>query len=160
MDNRELKKDIAKSVGRTIWSLVPFVGAPTQLFVSDFFTERRFDNINKFNTELLTKLDKLEVDINNIDTSSDNLSEIVESVYEEIQKTKSNKKRAMFATALANSLKITDDNSLESGKDFVNILTIIPYPYVSTLAELRDGMLTYENIPSDCAFLNAYGLID
>jgi hypothetical protein len=158
-DNISWKPELLSSLGNTAWSMVPLIGAPTQLFVSNFFTERKFKNIEAFNKELQKKIQNLDIQLNSNFTPSDELTEIVESVYEEIQKTKANKKRTMFAIALANSIK-NNKNSLNLEMEFIEILSTILYSCIHSLVNLKNNDVAAQSIQSDHTFLHSYNLID
>lgn len=62
---------------------------------------------------------------------SENLTEIIESVYDEIQRTNMQKKRAYFAKALANSFLRNENEKMDEEKLFIQILTLVPNEYLN-----------------------------
>lgn len=159
--NKNFKNGLI-SVSEGIWSMVPLIGSPSQTAVSTFLSNQKFQNIEDFNKRLSQDLKSLNNQVNEINYVTSNLTEIVESIYEDIEKTRMSEKRAFYSKALANSIIRDKSSSLAKEKYFIQILSIIPLDYINELENiLKYGKPTISDYDTGWStFLTSYGLIN
>lgn len=163
---KESTKDNLKAGGEAAalgaLSLIPIVGAPIKDGISEFVASRRAINFNHFQDEAEKKIKQLGLKLNDLNLKSEGLEEIVESIYEEVEKTRMQEKRALFAQALVNSIIRSQSSDLLEEKEFINLLTIMPFEYMKPLVDLQnknDG-LTLSTNSGAYNFLSSYGVTE
>ncbi|MGO3380221.1 MAG: hypothetical protein ACTIL5_11070 [Lactococcus cremoris] len=130
-----MKKENYINVGintaSSLISLIPIVGSPIQAGITSYLNEKKASNIEAFNQELKAELEAIKERLPEKERISENLTEIIESVYDEIQRTNMQKKRAYFAKALANSFLRNENEKMDEEKLFIQILTLVPNEYLN-----------------------------
>jgi len=133
MTKKQLAKNIATSGIETIISIVPVIGSPVQTALSSFISDRRFYNLELFVNDLADQLNAVKTRLPETNAVSLDVIEIVETVYEEAEKTRQKEKRTLFIKALTNSFLRNDNDDLKKEKFFINILSVMPFEYMNRL---------------------------
>ena len=158
-DTKEIAKAAGKSGILALLHFIPIAGEPISTGISEFVSERRAQNLTHFQQDVKDRFEKLELKLDDLYFTSEDLKEIVETIYEEIEKTRMQEKRALFAQALINSILRSQSNELSEEKEFINLLTTMPVKYMENLIELKtttDG-ITLSSIAGAYNFLSSYG---
>lgn len=129
--------NIGKDTTLSLISFIPILGTPLQSGIASYFNEKRLFNIESFIKELQSSLESVQSQLPTKDNISESTLEIVESVYDEIQKTSAQKKRAYFVKALTNTFLRNDKINLDEERLFVQILSIIPVEYLNVLIRIK-----------------------
>ncbi|WP_337089821.1 hypothetical protein [Leuconostoc pseudomesenteroides] len=145
----------------TIMEYIPIYESSSSVAtLPTYLTEKRIKNLEKFNEILSSKINGIKDQLKKINFENDSLVEVVETIYEEVEKTRMQEKRAMFAQAFVNSMILSQSSALSEEKEFINLLTITPPSYLKeilTLKNSNDGITSLNNSGA-LNFLNAYGI--
>lgn len=121
--NNKLKpKDYLNLVVEAGIGAVPYVGGPLQTLYFGAQNEKRFKRIENFYEELSKKVSEL----GNLvlgDRNNDQLIGIIETIHDEIEKSKSADKIGYFVNSYKNLLLHSSNPSIDMDELFVNILS-------------------------------------
>lgn len=101
---------------------VPYVGGPLQTLYFGAQNEKRFKRIENFYTELNKKVAKLDHLVLG-EKNGDQLIGIIETIHDEIEKSKSADKIVYFVNSYKNLLLHSSSPSIDMDELFVNILS-------------------------------------
>lgn len=163
---KENIKNIGKDTALSLVSFIPVLGTPLQSGIASYFNEKRLFNIESFIKELQSSLESVQSQLPTKDNISESTLEIVESVYDEIQKTSAQKKRAYFVKALTNTFLRNDKINLDEERLFVQILSVVPVEYLNVLIHIKQETTdTVESENNDdityaaISFFETYGIV-
>lgn len=163
---KESTKDNLKAGGEAglfeLLRFIPYIGPTVSTGMSEFISAHRAINLKRFQEETGKKIKNIQLKIDSLNLKSEGLEEIVESIYEEVEKTRMQEKRALFAQALVNSIVRSQSSDLLEEKEFINLLTIMPFEYMKPLVDLlnkNDG-LTLSTNSGAYNFLSSYGVAE
>lgn len=163
---KESTKDNLKAGGEAglfeLLRFIPYIGPTVSTGMSEFISARRAINLKHFQEETGEKIKKLQLEIDSLNFDSEGLEEIVESIYEEVEKTRMQEKRALFSQALVNSIIRSQSRDLLEEKEFINLLTMMPFEYMKPLVDLqsKDDGLTLSTNSGAFNFLSSYGVTE
>ncbi|WP_461203519.1 hypothetical protein [Enterococcus sp. N342-3-1-2] len=114
-------KDYINLVVEASIGAIPYVGGPLQTLYFGAQNEKRFKRIENFYIELNNKVSQLNSFILG-EENSDQLIGIIETIHDEIEKSKSTNKIEFFVNSYKNLLLNSTKPSLDMDELFVNIL--------------------------------------